>query len=260
MSWFKEIRGGKDGEVIYRCGNMNDPGVLQAFSTKMNGNMALHTGDEPKKVLQRRQAFLGALGLVLNNLVAGVQTHSVNVRLVTRQLAGAGAWDLDSAIPDTDALITREPGIILSTFTADCLPIFIYDPVTPSIGLAHAGWRGTLNGIAVKTLEGMAAMFGANPAQCRVTIGPAIGTECFAVSEDVAGQFAVAAPETVHFDNSSYRVDLSEFNRRLLRNIGVPGEQIIGSGLCTSCLREDFYSYRAEKTIGRMMGIISLRK
>jgi YfiH family protein len=262
MSWSKETRSGfGGGEVIYRCRNMNDSNVLQAFSTKTNGNMALHTGDDPEKVLQRRRTFLGTLGLELKCLVAGVQTHSVNVRLVTRQLAGAGAWDLATAVPDTDAFITRESGIILSIFTADCLPIFIYDPVTPSIGLAHAGWRGTLNRIAAKTLEEMVAVFHTNPSQCRVAIGPAIGTECFAVTEDVAGQFAAIFPETVHFDNSNYRVDLSEFNQKTLRNMGVPGQQITGSGLCTSCLREDFYSYRAEnRTTGRMMGIISLRK
>lgn len=257
MSWCRET---KNGQVMYHCQELNDRGVIQAFSTKMDGNMALHTGDDPENVIQRRQAFLGALDLQLNDLTAGIQTHSVNVRIITRQSAGAGAWNLTTAIADTDAFITRESGVILSIFTADCLPIFIYDPVTPAIGLVHAGWRGTLQGIVAKTLEEMAVMFHINPAQCRVAIGPAIGTECFTVAKDVAQQFAAVFPESVHLDNLNYRVDLSEFNRKLLRCLGVPGEQIIGSGLCTSCLQDDFYSYRAEnQTIGRMMGIISLQ-
>jgi YfiH family protein len=257
MSWFREIQ---NGQVIYRSHELNNSGVIQAFSAKMNGNMALHTGDEPANVLQRRQAFLGALDLHLNHLVAGVQTHGVNVRTITRQSAGAGAWDWATAIPDSDAFITREPGIILSIFTADCLPIFIYDPVTPAIGLAHAGWRGTLNGIAVKTFQEMIAGFHTDPAQCRVAIGPAIGSECFWAAGDVAEQFATAFPETVISDHLGHRVDLREFNRKLLQSLGVLGERITDSGLCTSCLKDEFYSYRAgNQTIGRMMGVISLR-
>ncbi len=257
MSWYRETKG---DQVFYRCREFNDSGVIQAFSAKTDGNMALHTGDDPENVIQRRQAFLEALDLPLNNLVAGVQTHSVNVRTITRQSAGAGARNLATALPDTDAFITRESGVILAIFTADCLPVFIYDPVTSAIGLAHAGWRGTLKGIAAKTLEEMVAVFHTDPAQCWVAIGPAIGTECFTVAEDVAQQFSAVFPETVSSNSANHRVDLSEFNRRLLRLLGVPGEQIIGSGLCTSCLRDDFYSYRAgNQTTGRMMGIISLR-
>jgi YfiH family protein len=258
MSWFKEIKGDL---AIYRCGVLNDSAVIQACSTKMDGNMALHTGDDPEQVLARRQKFLGTLDLQLDDLVAGVQTHSVNVRVITRKSAGTGAWDLTTAIPDTDALITREPGIILSIFTADCLPIFFYDKETPAIGLAHAGWRGSIHGIAAGTLEEMISVFHTNPAQCLVTIGPAIGKECFIVNEDVARQFAADIPECVFYDNSNHRVDLNGFNRGLLIKMGVPASQIIDSGLCTCCLRDDFYSYRAEnQTAGRLMSIISLRK
>lgn len=258
MSWVKET---KDNYSVYRCHQFNNSGIIQAFSVKMNGNMALHTGDDPVKVLERRQIFLNGMGLQLQDLVAGVQTHGVNVRLITRQTGGAGAWDLATALPDTDALITKEPGLILSIYTADCLPVFIFDPATPAIGLAHAGWRGTLQGIAAKTLEKMMINFQTIPAQCWVAIGPAIGTECFTVAENVAEQFAAVFPEAVTGDPPDYRVDLNRFNQCLLRNSGVSGEQIISSGLCTSCFRDDFYSYRADHhTRGRMMGIISLRK
>ena len=258
MSWAKET---KDDFTVYRCHEFNNSGIIQAFSTRMNGNMALHTGDDPVKVLERRQIFLNRLGLQLNDLVAGVQTHGINIRLVTRQAAGAGVSEFDTALPDTDALITRESGLILSIYTADCLPIFIFDPVTPAIGLAHAGWRGTLKGIAAKTLEKMTIAFQTVPTQCWIAIGPAIGTECFKVSENVADQFAAIFPEVVTSEPPDYRVDLNRFNRWLLRNSGVSDEQIISSGLCTSCLRNDFYSYRADQTtMGRMMGIITLRK
>lgn len=262
MSWFGETTNGSKGvQIIYRCRELNDPGVIQAFSTRSGGNMALHTGDDRQKVVERRREFLAGFDLQPDDLVAGVQTHGVNVRTITRKEAGAGAFDLETAIPDTDALITREPGVILSIYTADCLPVFFYDRATPAVGLAHAGWRGTLNGIAAKTLQEMIAVFHTDPAECRVAIGPAIGLECFNVTGEVARQFAVIAPETVHFADSIYRVDLSGFNRKLLLDMGVPGEHIIDSGLCTSCLRNDFYSYRAGgQTTERMMGIIALRE
>ncbi len=258
MGWYCE---NQNEQRIYRCHELNGSGVIQAFSTKMYGNLALHTGDDPRMVIQRRRRFLEATGLSLNNLVAGVQTHGVNVQVVTRNLSGLGAYDYDTAIPDTDALITGYFDIILSVFTADCVPIFIYDPVTPAIGLVHAGWRGTLQQIVAATIAKMKTVFNTEPARCKVAIGPAIGVECFTVDEKVAAQFASIFPGAVRTRRQDYQVDLVEFNIWLLTASGVRTESIINSGLCTGCLRDRFYSYRAEYgTTGRMMGIISLQK
>jgi YfiH family protein len=258
MSWYDETR---NGQAIYRCRELNGPGIIQAFSTKINGNMAFHTGDDPQTVIKRRQRFLSASGLNLNDLVAGAQTHGVNVQVVTKELSGSGAYHLNTAIPDTDALVTKDFGSILSIYTADCVPIFIYDPATPAIGLVHAGWRGTLHQIVTKTLAKMKAVFNTNPAQCTVAIGPAIGIECFIVAEKVATQFAAIFPGAIRTCGQDYQIDLVKFNIWLLIVSGVRTESIINSGLCTGCLRERFYSYRADKgTTGRMMGIISLPK
>lgn len=258
MSWYQETQ---NGQTLYRCHEFNNDLITQAFSAKIDGNMALHTGDEPSDVIKRRQQFLQGLDLKLVNLVAGIQTHGVQVQVITRELAGAGAWNIESAIPDTDAFVTKETGVVLSIYTADCLPIFIYDPITPAIGLVHAGWRGTINGITVKAIQTMINNYGTNPTQCLVTIGPAIGVDCFTVQAEVAEQFATIYPEVVVTDNQSgYRVDLNKFNQWQLENLGIPKEHIIQSGLCTSCLIDDFYSFRAARGIaGRMMGVISLR-
>ncbi len=256
MSWYCET---KNGQIICHCHELNNLRVRQAFSTKTSGNMALHTGDDPKAVIDRRENFLNVLGFHLRQLVAGEQTHGINVYVVTKQAAGSGAFRLDTMIPETDALITRDTGVVLSTYTADCLPIFIYDPSTPAVGLVHAGWRGSLQGILAKTLEKMNMFFRTTPSRCKIAIGPGICAKCFTVAADVANQFNDVFPGAVHHCNSNYQVDLVEFNKWILDGFGVPAEHVITSQWCTVCSADRFYSYRAHRgTIGRMMGIIGL--
>jgi YfiH family protein len=222
--------------------------------------MALHTGDIATNVIKNRQHFLNSMGLKLDNLVAAEQIHGNVVQVIGRKHIGAGAWSQQTAIAGTDALITRERGVILSIFTADCLPIFIYDPHTPAIGIVHAGWRGTIAQITKLTINKMAAEFKTEPGNCRVAIGPSICKSCFKVSPVVAEQFSDINPEVVVQKESSYQIDLGAFNVWLLQKIGVKPEQIITGDLCTGCRNEDFFSYRIEGgTISRMMGIIALQ-
>jgi YfiH family protein len=247
--------------AIYQCGELNNLGVIQACSTRDQGNLALHTGDAPAQVLERRARFLALFGFGLEDLVVGNQTHGTRVGVVTRKMAGSGAWDQKAAIPDTDALITQERGIVLGIFTADCLPIFIYDQSTPAIGIAHAGWRGTINRIAQVTLEKMTAQFHTDPAHCWIGFGPGIGPECFQVEQVVAGQFSDVVPEAVEGIPQEYRVDLAKFNTRLFQAAGVLENHIIPFNRCTRCHGDEFFSYRAEAgNTGRMMSIIALPK
>ncbi|HEX3044368.1 MAG TPA: peptidoglycan editing factor PgeF [Bacillota bacterium] len=258
--------------AIYQCRELNNREVIQACSTREQGNLALHTGDSPAQVLERRARFLDLFGFELEELVIGNQTHGTRVGVVTREMAGSGAWDQKTAIPDTDALITQERGIVLGIFTADCLPIFIYDQATPSVGIIHAGWRGTINRIVQITLEEMTAQFHTDPAHCLIGFGPGIGSECFQVEPKVAKQFFDVVPEAVNFafegipgeapvGGSGYRVDLEKFNTRLLQAAGVLERQIIPLQRCTRCHVDEFYSYRAEGgSAGRMMSIIALQK
>jgi polyphenol oxidase len=258
MSWFcEELAGLKK----YRSAALNYPSIVQAFSSKDYGNMALHTGDLPAKVIENRQRFLNSLGLELANLVAAEQVHGTVVQVVDRQKVGCGAWTVQTSLTGTDALITRERGVILSIFTADCLPIFIYDPQTPAIGIVHAGWRGTIAQIAKLTIHKMVREFKTDPGNCMVTIGPSICANCFKVSVDVAEQFRVVNPRVVIQKESDYQVDLGAFNAYLFQEVGIKPEQISITDLCTTgCHGEGFFSYRAEGgTMGRMMGIIALQ-
>ena len=250
-----------NGQTIFRCQELNTPAVIQAVSTKSSGNMALHTVDQPEAVIVNRQQFLSSLGLTVDNLVAAIQVHGTEVKEVSRRSRGCGARFLTSAIADTDALITRDKDVVLSIFTADCLPIFIFDPLTPAVGVVHAGWRGSIKGIAAIALDKMARQFQTDPGQCWVALGPAIGACCFQVNAELAEGFAKIFPEVVTGDQQNgYHVDLNLFNALLMQKNGVQPERIIYSGVCTATRSDIFYSYRAEQgTGGRLMGIIGLR-
>lgn len=257
MSWQIKCN---QGVEIYQTLSLNDSGLIQGFSTQSSGNLALHTGDVPEKVIERRRYFLKACGLELEQLVAANQVHGTNVRKVDRQLAGSGAFSFESALADTDALITEVPGIVLSIFTADCLPVFLYDPDTPAVAIIHAGWRGTLGRIVERTLEMMVDEYQTTPGRVRAAIGPAICSKCFQVNRDLADRFTKVDPIAVSGNSVGYYVDLSGFNARLLVKAGVAPENIDLSGACTCCQPEKFFSYRGgNQTTGRMMGIISLK-
>lgn len=258
MSWlYTEC----DGRGFYQCDALNNSRVTQAFSTRNAGNMALHTGDDPEIVVQNRHAFLKCIGLKLENLAAGVQTHGVNVQIVDQTMVGRdnGGFICSHAFPDTDALMTCIPGVILAVFTADCLPIFIYDPTTPVIAVIHAGWRGTLAGIAQLALRKMNEAFGTKASDCLAALGPGIRPECFRVDPELATRFAQTGDDVIKFDKSGYTVDLYRYNRNKLMEGGIPESRIDDGNLCTVCHPETFFSYRASRgTNGRMMGVITL--
>lgn len=133
---------------------------------------------------------------------------------------------------------------------ADCLPVLFFDPKNQAIGLAHAGWRGTVNHVAAKTLLAMGEAFGTKPEEVRSALGPCIGPCCYEVGEDVKNEFGAVFPwaEEVlrrHSPNR-WKLDLAEANARQLLEIGVKEENLIRSGLCTVKNIDLFYSHRVE--------------
>ncbi|HEX3031873.1 MAG TPA: peptidoglycan editing factor PgeF [Bacillota bacterium] len=247
--------------------------VRHGFSTRHGGvsgepfsslNLALHVGDNPEAVRQNRQSLSSALGINASHWVTAQQVHGARVAVVTGSDQGRGAVDYPDALPDTDALITRERGVPLATFYADCVPVFFLDPVTPAIGLAHAGWKGTVYRIPTETLKGMGRYFGTRPEDCLVGIGPSIGPCCFEVDEQVVIQFQAAFdfwPQVITAaGEGKWLVDLWQVNLRALMEAGVPAENITVAGECTRCHPETYFSFRAEKgQTGRMGGVIMLR-
>ncbi|HEY3315259.1 MAG TPA: peptidoglycan editing factor PgeF, partial [Bacillota bacterium] len=170
-----------------------------------------------------------------------------------------------TAIPGADALITDEPGLTLLIGCADCVPVYLVDPDLPSIGLAHAGWRGTVGRIAAKTLEAMAQAFGTRSGRVLAAIGPSIGSCCYEVDEAVAGPLREAFPEDwpllldPGLRPGRWQCDLWAANRTALIQAGVAADRIRVASLCTACNHETFFSHRASGgRAGRMAALLAL--
>ena len=149
-----------------------------------------------------------------------------------------------------DALLTNKPGIPLITFYADCVPIYILDPINKAIGLVHSGWKSTILHIGVKTLRKMKDLYGTNPKECLAAIGPSIEKDCFEVGEGVAGAFKHVFTDCSNIlfskGNGKYNIDLWSCNIEMLINEGVKPRNITVSELCTKCNEELFFSYRRD--------------
>ena len=252
---------------------LDQRGIINAFTTRVGGkslppyqtlNMGLHTGDESEHVIANRKLFLDGQGLNLNNVVAAKQIHSTNLEAVDDSYRGKGAWKWESAIENTDGLVTRSKNVILMAFYADCVPVYIFDSQKEVVALVHAGWKGTLGKIAVVTLEKMKSCYETKFSQCLVVIGPAIGPCCYEVDANLVDKFHNAGldmDKLVTINHSGhYLLNLWEANKQVVVQSGVPEDNVFVSGLCTKCNNELFFSYRADRGItGRMAAIIAMK-
>ncbi|MCX5711056.1 MAG: peptidoglycan editing factor PgeF [Candidatus Omnitrophica bacterium] len=228
--------------------------VIAAYSTRQDGNMSLCYGDTSKARPDRKK-FLGDLGIDHSKLVGAQQTHSKNVAYITEADLGKGALTYDSAIPDTDAFITDKPGIPLAVLTADCLSVFLYDPVKNAIAVVHAGWRGTQKGIAVAAVEGMRNKFNSEPSDLIAYFGPCIRSCCFEVEADFKKYF----PDKVIERNKRLFLDIPAVNNEQLTQSGVKQGNISDCGFCTVCQNDRFFSFRKEQDkAGRLISVIML--
>ena len=151
-----------------------------------------------------------------------------------------------------DALITRDQGIFVGVKTADCVPILIADPVHRAVAAVHAGWRGTLAGIAATTVTRMGEKFSSQPEDLVVAIGPSIGVCCFEVGPEVAVEFGGIFPERGDLLQKT-SLDLREANLRQLLGAGVCASRIDTDPPCTCCGGAEFYSWRRDRIAGQRM-------
>lgn len=170
------------------------------------------------------------------------QIHSSLARVADRR---------EGCVGEGDALITAQPGVTVSVRTADCFPILLADLHHRVVAAVHAGWRGTADRIAVKTLERMSAEFGTRAVDVVAAIGPGIGACCYEVGAEVAVQFGKMGRG---------KIDVAAENLRQLIEEGVPGTQTNSAGVCTFCNSAQFYSWRRDReTAGRMISYIRMR-
>ena len=232
------------------------PFLLCALSTRQGGvsdggfgmNLSYAVGDDPSAVTENRKRFFGALGIALDELALQKQVHGDTIRCID----GPGTWD------DTDGLCTSADGVYLCVTIADCVPVFLVDPTVPAVGVVHAGWRGSVAGIAAKGVQFMAERLGANVSGMIACIGPSAGVCCYAVGHKVASHF----PEScvVRRDGQHY-VNLKEVNRTQLLEAGLRSESILVDPACTICGADLYHSHRRDGArSGRMMGVLGIRR
>ncbi len=236
-------------------GNLPQANLICAFTNRRFKNMSLRYG-KTQDSLKNRQNFLNNLGIDYRNLVCAKQVHGSKARYVKAEDIGRGALSYDTAISDTDAIITNEKNLPLAVFTADCLSIFIYDPSAAAIGLVHAGWRSTQENIVVKTIQLMQKEFASRPENLCAGFGPAIRSCCCQVGEEFKDAFLEGLIQV----NGNYHLDLARLNKKQLLGLGVKESNIFDSQICTSCQHTEFFSYRKEgASCGRMMSVMMLR-
>ncbi|MBI1800132.1 MAG: peptidoglycan editing factor PgeF [Chloroflexi bacterium] len=240
-----------------------EPTVAHAVFTRHGGvspapwqslNLSTGTGDSAENVAENTRRVVETLGWSPADAVTSRQVHGAQVAVVGRDHRAR-------RIADSDGLITDSPGVVLLQRYADCAPILLYDPERPAVGVAHAGWRGTLAGIAGVMVKRMGEAFGSKPGSLVACIGPAIGQCCYHVGAEVQQLFSerhALGANCLHPRGGRVYLDLWEANRSQLHEAGV--RQVEVAGLCTSCNTGDFYSARAENRLNGCFGaVIALR-
>lgn len=236
--------------------------VEHCFTTRLGGvsegmfsslNLSFSRGDKKEAVEENFRRLGAALGTEPGQFVFTDQTHTTNVRKVTAADAGKGITR-ERDYRDVDGLITDEPGLVLSTFFADCVPLYFVDREHHAIGLSHSGWRGTVKRMGAVTLAAMEKAYGTRPEEVICAIGPSICRDCYEVSGDVAEEFAKefsGREREILTDQGKekYLLDLWRANELVLKEAGILPEHLAVTNICTCCNEKLLFSHRA--TMGK---------
>ena len=196
-----------------------------------------------------RNVFLAGCGMAPSCLARARQVHGVDIHYADAGYLAAHGADAPQQWPAGDGLVTDVPGIALGVTVADCVPLWIFDPVRKALGVFHAGREGTVAGIASLGVRVMGDRFGCLARHLVCLIGPSAGPCCYEVSEEMAGELA-----SLGFPVLNRKLDLWESNRRQLTGAGVPTEQVFVSGECTLC-GDSFHSFRKSGSAARNLAV-----
>jgi len=246
--------------------------VKHAFTTRVGGvsrgvlsglNIGRGRGDTPDALAENYRRLAAAVGFDPAGMALSKQVHGRTVRTV----AEGAAFDRQP-IGDCDALTTNIPGIALVVYGADCVPVLLYDPRTKSVGAAHAGWRGTANGVVDALLERMKTEYGARPEDMTAAIGPAIEAGCYETGKAEASALASAVGGSAIGGSAiggcadliklspggGFYADLKGMNALRLRRAGVRRISICGD--CTHCDERLFWSHRRDGNLRGLQGAV----
>jgi hypothetical protein len=263
------IRNSKEGAEVLRQNHLGEleyltfPALSETgmvghlFTTRTGGvstgdcatmNLSFTRGEDRETVLENYRRVCNVLGVKPEDVVASMQTHTTNIRLVTDADKGKGVVRPQD-YQDVDGLVTDVPGVVLACFYADCVPLYFVDPVHRAIGLAHSGWRGTINRMGECMVRSMEENFGSRPEELITAIGPSICRDCYEVSGDVAEQFETEFAGTGVVSRGraegKYQLDLWLANKLILMRAGVLEKNISVTDICTCHNPEYLFSHRA---------------
>ncbi len=260
------IRWSRNGLVFYQFESLaQHTQVVHAVFTRLGGkssgdfsslNVGQEVGDDPATVQENLHLILQTLGFDCAQVATARQVHGARVAVVDANQRG-------TTQPQTDSLISAEPGTCLLLRFADCLPLMLYDPVRSAIALVHAGWRGLVAGVVRNTVLRLQHAFACCPRDLVAGLGPTIGPCCYEVGPDLILEVKRVFDDPSHFLVSqppgTWHLDLPGAVRWQLRQAGV--QQIEESGVCTACHTDEFFSHRAEQgRTGRFAAVLALRK
>jgi YfiH family protein len=214
-------------------------------------NLSQRVNDNPYSVKRNRELIARSFGIAPRQLIFSSQTHEDKVAVIDSSFMQLPEDHQHTYLYGYDAMVTNLEDVCICILTADCASVLLYDPVTPAIGIAHAGWKGTVKQIAAKTIDCMVIKYGSNPQHIVAAIGPCICAESFEVGEEVAEVF-----EKTFNDNERIvlrkpewikpHIDIVAANCEILKKSGVIPENIETSGICTFQNSDIFFSARKE--------------
>lgn len=253
----------KNGVTFLTFDSLRKRGVKHGFSTRLGGvskgvyesmNLGFDRGDPDENVQENFRRMAAALDMDYHRFCLSKQTHTTNVRVVDEKDAGNG---IVRPLPydDVDGLITNVMNLPLVTFYADCIPLFLYDPVKKVVALSHSGWKGTIGKIGAVTVEKMGECFGCDPKDILCGIAPGICGKCYEVSSEVADRFRASFGDerAAEFltgslfnpdDKDKYMLDLWAACRHVFLEAGIRAENIEVTDHCTRCEPGLFFSHR----------------
>ena len=233
--------------------------INHAFSTRIGGvsknefksmNLSLCCGDSEECVTENYRLFCKALNFDMNKLVRGNQIHGTDIIKITEETLNEKGFK-ELIFDPCDGFVTNVPGVVLTSFHADCPAIFMIDTKNKAIGLAHAGWRGTVEKISQKLLNTLTYEYGSSESDIVCAIGPGIGKCCFECSKTILPEFEKLNIDNFyinsHENDEKIYIDILEVNRKLLIKSGLKEENIFVSDVCSSCNKDLLFSHRATK-------------
>jgi YfiH family protein len=255
----------EQNNLRYYSFDIFSPAIKQAVFTRRGGvstqpwaslNLGGSVGDAPEHVAENRIHVFNTMAC------APASIHDVWLVHGTDIVYAEAPRPLDELPVKADIIFTDNPEVTLFMRFGDCVPILLHDPVQKVIGLAHAGWMGTLRGVARAAVDGMQSHYGCKPENIVAGIGPSIGVDHYEVGADVVKQFQEKciqdADRILQTRNGNTFLDLWTANSTQLKEAGV--EQVQVSGVCTACHLDDWFSHRAEKgKTGRFGALMALQ-